>query len=159
MPSLRRTSLVLLMAAAWTSRAPAQAPLLTQPLDSGTLVRLQLTSGDRLRGRLLAPLQPASERVELCRYPGNPCSDSTGEQTVATLSNAVRLELAAGNHAVRGGVAGALGIVAVALLANATVGAANDNTLSAGTVVSMAVVAGVIGALAGSTDIVWRRAP
>lgn len=152
------TSFFVVALALGCEQAPAQTPPVTQPLDSGTLVRVHLSSGARLRGRLLARFAPTSDRIVFCRYPGNPCADpaAPGIATIPATSVA-RIDVAAGNRAALGAVGGALGIVAGALLGNATIGAANDTQVGTGGVLVGAALGAVIGALAGSTDIVWRR--
>src|SRR6185312_3538936 len=53
---------------------PAQAQTRPFQVDSGTVVRLQLRSGVREKGRLLSPYAPDSSRVRYCHYPAPSCS-------------------------------------------------------------------------------------
>ncbi len=83
--------------------ASAQMPTGMAPIDSGRVVRAWV--GDvAVRGRLLAPLDPAADSVRYCRYPGPPCGSAPVPAQVAWLSpgTVTHLEVATGTRAVRG---------------------------------------------------------
>jgi hypothetical protein len=73
------------------------------PIDSGRVIRAWI--GDAaVRGRLLAPLDPAADSVRYCRYPGPPCGVRPEPTQVAWLvpSSVNHLEVAVGNRSTRG---------------------------------------------------------
>jgi hypothetical protein len=139
----------------------AQAPLLLQPIDSGVLVRMRLATGESVRGRLLARLDPGSERVIYCRYPGNPCTDSTAAGVrVQPMAGVLGLEVGAGSRAVPGALLGALAGLGGALLGDALLASLCDTPPCRHALVIPLVIGGaVLGALRGSADIVWHPAP
>ena len=105
----------------WTHAAPlallllvvpsvrAQVPLITQPLDSGTLVRAHLSNGSVVRGRLLAPLVPPAASLRLCLYPGRLCAGPLDDRTRTLPVSDVRfLEVADGTRARTGALVGAV---------------------------------------------------
>ncbi len=64
----KRLPVVLVVAVLLGATARAQAPLLTRPLDSGTLVRLHFLPGGVARGRLLTPFATDSQRILFRNY-------------------------------------------------------------------------------------------
>ncbi len=93
--------LLLLCTASWT--ASAQMPAGMAPIDSGRVVRAW-TGDVAVRGRLLAPLDPAADSVRYCRYPGPPCGSAPEPTQVAWLvpGSVTHLDVAVGTRAVRG---------------------------------------------------------
>lgn len=152
---------LLLTALAHGSRA--QTPLLTQPIDSGRLVQIQIAGGEQVRGRLLARFGPKDERVIFCRYPGNPCTDSAAAgRRVQSTSGIVRLDIAGGSRAAHGAVIGGLIGLGMGLLEGALIrGLCDSNNCPDPTGVTVAMTAGgaLWGAIFGSTTIVWRSPP
>jgi len=110
-----RGSAALVLHLLWlfpTTGLPAQAPARPFKLDSGTVVRLQLHSGIREKGKLLSPYAPESNRIRYCHYPAPPCQvgdDRYREQPTSDLSNVeVRRGTAWLPGLVIGGVVGAV---------------------------------------------------
>ncbi len=93
----------LLLLCATSGGASAQMPAGMAPIDSGRVVRAW-TGDVAVRGRLLAPLDPAADSVRYCRYPGPPCGANPAPTQVAWLvpSNVSHLDIAVGTRAVRG---------------------------------------------------------
>jgi len=152
----------VLIAVIITSPAHGQAPLLTQRLDSGVVVRLHLMNGDVTRGRLLAPFARDSERVLFCYYPRTPCQSRLEPAARNLPVDAIRrMEVARGNRAGRGA---AIGSVLGLVLANMAARLANDLAEQERVDVGAATVSGALGgalwgALIGSMFTVWRPAP
>ena len=97
--------------------ASAQGAPVTQPLDSGSVVRLLWQQEPARVGKLLAPLQPASDSVAYCRYPGPPCSSiSTSGMEIRPTADLTRVETSHGSRAGRGTLIGAGVGVAVLVL-------------------------------------------
>ena len=111
---LRCSAVAFAMLAALGSPAQAQMPLATQPIDSGTLVRIRLDSGTAIRGRLLATFVPGTSQLQLCLYPGRACTGAADPRGHTIETRVVgRLEVAAGSRWRTGAVIGAvLGIAA-----------------------------------------------
>jgi len=87
----------------------AQLPPITQPLDSGTLVRARLSDGSVVRGRLLAPLVPPAASLRLCLYPGRLCTGPLDDRTRTLPVGGLRsLEVADGTRARTGALVGAI---------------------------------------------------
>lgn len=149
-------SLLLLVLAAGGRPLRAQAPLVTQPLDSGMLVQMHFASGDSARGRLLARLGPDSRDIVFCRYPGNPCTalGSSGRRALP-ISGVVRLDRAVGAHTTRDALVGGLSMMAGALLGSAIYHAPPEP----GIVLGLGALGTVLGSLIGSWDLVWGPAP
>jgi hypothetical protein len=137
--------------------------LVTQSVDSGTLVRIQFDSGSAVRGRLMGALQPGAQWLQLCLYPGRQCSGATDARVRTLDASAIRrLEVSAGGRSGTGAlIGGVLGFLAGALAH----GFASD-TDSGGHPQSVMpfLVRGVLGGalwgviVGGSLDS-WRRAP
>ena len=145
------------------AEARAQAPPFTQPIDSGSLVRIRLVSGDQVLGRLVARFGPSTDRMVFCRYPGNPCLDSTAAGLRVQLRSGIaQVEVATGSRAAHGAVIGGLVGLGLGLLEGALISALcdSDNCPQPAALVVAGTVGGVAwGAIFGSTSIVWRPAP
>jgi hypothetical protein len=148
-----------------TSRtALAQGSPVTQPLDSGTVVRLMWQKEPARVGRLLAPLQPASDSVVYCRYPGPPCSSSPSSgREVRLTAELTRVEISHGSRAGRGALIGAG--IGVAVLGLGRIAFADQDSPApatgqrvAGAITFVALSAGV-GALIGRGSRQWTLAP
>lgn len=155
---------VLILGLAAVRAASAQNAPVTQPLDSGSVVRLIWQQGSPRVGKLLAPLQPSSDSVAYCRYPGPPCgSSSTSGRENRTIADLRRVEVSHGSRAGRGALIG--GGVAVAVLGLGRIAFANQDSPApltgerlAGAITFVALGAGV-GALIGRRSTRWRPAP
>ena len=158
---IRVSCLVLLAAAMGGTEAGAQGPLLTQPLDSGTLVQAHLVGGDRVRGRLLGRVGPAGDTIALCRYPGTPCAVAalSGREIVLPRPNVTRLEVAVGSRARRGVLLGSLSGLAATVVHYAVFYRVSAFDRSPQVVVGVMSLGAVLGAALGSLEIVWGPAP
>jgi hypothetical protein len=90
------------------SSLAAQQVAVSQPLDSGTVVRLGWREGPKQVGRVLATLTPESDTVVYCRYPAPPCAPgwaSTPE--VRPVRDMLSVEVQRGSRAGRGAILGA----------------------------------------------------
>ena len=149
MKYLQLLGLVGFLSGGWSGTGFGQAPI-----DSGSIVRLQLASGQRLVGRLVAPI-PSGNHILYCSYPGHPCVDSLAKRPVSIPASSVtRIEVPNGNHLLEGALAGAAGAFLATLLLN-QLGFEKGVSQQTG----RAWIAGgfVIGALVGLTDPKWRR--
>ena len=110
---------------------PAAAQQLgSAPLDSGTLVRINISTGHPVRGRLLEPFHPsASPALVFCSYPGSPCISRTEPHAqVMPVTQITTLEMATGTHWLKGGLIGAgIGAVLSGVLVYLAIGNC-DNT-------------------------------
>ncbi len=83
--------------AAPAQQPPDTAPLVTQRLDSGTVVRLRLR-GDVIEiGRLLAPFGRGSAAFTYCPWPGSPCATDASRQVVRPAREVLGLEVHRGS--------------------------------------------------------------
>ena len=159
----RAQGCVLLLVAVLAPAGVSQTPLLTQPIDSGMLVRMRTADQGQVRGRLLARFGPASDRIIFCRYPGNPCLDSTALGRVARPAASVfELEVATGSHWAGGALVGGLSGLGAGLLYGAINRGLCDSSscLNSGRFTVGAVLFGMFwGAIVGSTSIRWGAAP
>jgi len=157
----RVSCLVLLAIAVRAAGAGAQGVLLTQPLDSGILVRAQLVGGGRVQGRLLSRLGPSDRGIEMCRYPGSPCTSTAppGREIVLPLSNVTRLEIAVGSRTWRGALVGGLSALLGAVVGDAVLAGGAARRGYPGVLVGCLASGAVLGAILGSTEIVWGPAP
>jgi hypothetical protein len=88
---------------------PAQQPLVRTTLDSGTVVRLHLNTGDAEAGRLLAPFATDSTTFRFCRFPAPPCSGPAGPRYAERLVADVRsVDRHTGTRWKRGALVGAV---------------------------------------------------
>ena len=155
-------ALVLLGLAA--SPLVAQQVPLSQPLDSGTVVRLGWRAGPRQTGRLLAPLTLQSDRVIDCRYAGPPCRQGRASTAdVRPADELVSVETRRGDRTGRGALLGAgLGLAVLGLgraaFADADSPAPWTGQRVAGAATFVALAAGV-GALIGRGSARWVAAP
>jgi hypothetical protein len=144
--------------------AGAQGAPVTHPLDSGTVVRLSWRERPSRIGRLLARLEPGSELVVYCRYPGPPCGTNapSGVDSRPT-ADLVNVEVRRGSRAGRGALLGAG--VGVAVLGLGRLAFADRDSPApwtgqrvAGALTFVALSAGV-GALIGRGSARWMVAP
>lgn len=76
MRAIRRSAITLLVAALTWIPGWAQH-LATVPIDCGTLVRMDVSRTESLRGRLLSRFSPSDTILRFCRYPATPCASMT----------------------------------------------------------------------------------
>jgi len=139
----------------------AQTPAPPFQLDSGTVVRLQLHSGVRERGKLLSPYTQDSSRVRYCHYPAPPCrvGDERYRDKPASDFSAVEVRRGTGwlpGLVIGGVVGGAFGAFLVAFAES--VGDTRASTgEKASAVAGGTVVFGGLGALIGSAFEKWGR--
>ena len=95
-------------AALRASPGAAQAPLLTQPLDSGAVVRLRLRDGSREGAKLLAPFAPDSQSFSYCRWPALPCVRGGERYVTRPARDVLGVEIHRGSQWKLGGIVGAL---------------------------------------------------
>jgi hypothetical protein len=144
--------------------ALAQGAPVTNPVDSGAVVRLTWREGPVRIGKLLTTLERASDSVAYCRYPGPPCSSgSPSGMEARPTAELVRVELPRGSRASRGAVIGA-GVGAAVLglgrlaFADQDSPAPSTGARVAGAITFVALSAGV-GALIGRGSTRWALAP
>ena len=141
----------------------AQRQQVTQPVDSGTLVRIRLDSGSAVRGRLLATLQPGAQALQLCLYPGRRCSAAADARVRTIETSAIRrFEVSAGSHWGTGAlIGGVLGFLAGGLVHGfASDTDAGGHPQSVMPFLVKGVLGGALwGALVGSGLDSWRHAP
>ena len=160
---MRTAILAVILLCCGVAPLTAQHQLVTQSVDSGTLVRIQFDSGSAVRGRLLAALQPGAQALQLCLYPGRRCSAAADARARTIETSAIRgFELSAGSHwgtgALIGGVLGFLaGGLVHGLVLDSDVG--DEHPHSIVPYLARTVPAGVlVGALVGSGFDSWRHA-
>jgi hypothetical protein len=110
---MRTLHLALLVAVLAARAAPAQqppvtAPLVTQRLDSGTVVLLRLRDDVIETGRLLAPFARDSATFTYCPWPGSPCAKGASRQVVRPAREVLGIEVHRGTAWKAGAVLGAL---------------------------------------------------
>ena len=88
--------------------APAQQPLLTQPLDSGVVVRLRLRDSSREGAKLLTRFGPDSDTLSYCRWPALPCTLGSERHVVRPAAAVLGLETYRGSRAKLGAIIGAI---------------------------------------------------
>jgi hypothetical protein len=84
----------------------AQRMPLSQPLDSGVVVRLRLGAGTRETGRLVTPFAPDSSVFRYCRWPPGSCAVGDAQYTERPASSVLALEVRLGSRARAGAVVG-----------------------------------------------------
>ncbi len=84
----------------------AQQPPALPQLDSGTVVRLQLRSGNSVKGKLLAPFAAESARFRYCTYPAPPCQVGSDRYREQPAANVASWQVRRGTRAVPGLVVG-----------------------------------------------------
>jgi hypothetical protein len=144
-------------------RVLAQALPVTVPLDSGRLVRLRLTDGTVVRGRLLEPLSRESGALLFCRYPAPPCSLDSQRAVRLHAALVTAVEVKRGTRVWRGiaigaGIGAALGWFAGSFY-NWMCDYYGCGTLVPAWVMAGAIQFGAWGALFGSQSVVWGPAP
>ena len=137
----------------------AQAPARPFTLDSGTVVRLQLHSGVREKGKLLSAYAPDSSRLRYCHYPAPPCRVGDARYRDQPTSDVSNVEVRRGNAWLPGLVIG--GVVG-AVFGSLVVGfseSVGDVPLSTGekarAIAGGTLVFGGLGALVGSAFERW----
>ncbi len=172
---MRKHSIELLALTLAAGRLVAQQPLVTQPLDSASVVRLHLARGGPVQVVLLAPFAPESTVVTYAPPPYRECGVPRAACQFRTPVTDVRaIEVPRGNRAGRGaligaGVGGALGFaLGLAVAGNETCvtypsmggcnGPSNIAVVSATTFVGAALGA-ALGALFGLGSPAWGPAP
>jgi len=141
-------------AALRASPGAAQAPLLTQPLDSGAVVRLRLRDGSREGAKLLTRFSLDSDTLSYCRWPALPCTLGSERHVVRPAAAVLGLETYRGSRAKLGAIIGAIvgvpmGFVAVELVKfgeERDPGTARSVRIVAGSSVGWAVFGAMIGA-------------
>lgn len=144
--------------------ASAQGAPVTQPLDSGSVVRLMWQKEPARVGKLVAPLRADSDSVAYCRYPGPACSSSsTSGKEIRPTADLTRVEISHGSQAGRGALIGAG--VGMAVLGVGRIAFADQDSPApvtgervAGAITFVALSAGV-GALIGRGSARWMLAP
>ncbi|HET8649270.1 MAG TPA: hypothetical protein VFL95_04460 [Gemmatimonadales bacterium] len=145
-------------------KALAQKRLGTEPLDSGTVVRLTWSDAQRQEAMLLRSYRPPGDSLIYCSYPVAACgADPAIRKTVSTealRALEVRTGDRAGTGAVIGGVIGLVVAVGFALplseSANGMKHAAARKILG---VAGVTALGAAIGAMAGSGSERWGPAP
>ncbi len=151
------SSLVLLPAA-------VAQQLGAMPLDSGTLIRIKVSAGYAVRGRLLEPFQlSTSPTLVFCSYQGSCISKTDPHVQAVPIAQIATLEVASGSHWLRGGlIAG--GLVAVLgggylHLANGLCESPECRSSARRTTITVTIFAFGLGALLGAGSPRWRPAP
>lgn len=134
----------------------------TTPLDSGTLIRAHLASGETVRGRLLRTVMPSSSVLTFCRYPATPCA-SLFDQHVDSLpaSQVTRLDVAHGNHLLKGALIGGAAAAPFGWVWWEFAGLCEESgckTEVRRAAVGMVVFGVALGMLFGSQSVGWRPA-
>jgi hypothetical protein len=163
---VRTPCLVGILLAGAAAPLPAQRPLLSQPLDTGVVVRLHLGVRSREDGRLVSSFAPDSTVFRYCRWPARPCAVGDRGYVVRPASAVVALEIRRGSYARVGGVVGCVVGAGVALFVLG--GGFTTETGSTGRLRGLPLVAssaasfvtiGAIGAMIGSAVSRWELAP
>lgn len=154
--------MIVALALARPAALPAQDRLLYLPLDSATAVRLRLTDGRRVTGRLVQPFGPDSTRFVYCRGERARCP-AAGAVRVTPAADVTRVETRRGSRASRGAALGAL-VAAASASAFCAVTDTGGCDPAKGSffgyvLVPAALVGAGIGALAGGSITVWAPAP
>ena len=152
------------LALAAPAALPAQEPLLYLPLDSATAVRLRLTDGRRVTGRLVQPFGRDSTRFVYCPGERAWCpADGAGAVRVTPAADVTRVETRRGTRASRGAVLGAVaGAAAASAFCAVTDTGGCDPAKGSffGYVLLPAALVGAgVGALVGGSIAVWGPAP
>ena len=142
---------------------PAQSPARPFQLDSVTVVRLELHSGAREKGKLLSPYAPDSSRIRYCHYPAPPCRAGDERYRDPSTSDFSSLEVRRGTAwlpgLVIGGVVGVVFGLGVAGLAESLSETPNTTAQEISAVVGSTAFLGGLGALVGSAIEKWDAAP
>jgi hypothetical protein len=147
--------------------AAAQQPLLTAPLDRGTVARLHLFSGATETVRLVDPFGPGSATLTSCPFQARPCGPEPDPLRVTRpAADVERMDVRVGSKAGQGFLIGAaigfaLGVASARLAAGLCDCPANSGNSGIAVLypITGIVVWGGIGALIGSGSSKWRPAP
>jgi hypothetical protein len=142
----------------------AQGGLVYLPLDSSSVIRLHLTGGRRVTGRLLAPFGPDSTRFVWCAGVRGPCgADARSGARVTPAADVTRVETRRGHRAARGAVVGAIAaaVGAAAVCAATDVGGCDPakGGFFSYVLLPTALAGAGVGAIVGAGISVWERAP
>ena len=139
----------------------AQAPVRPFQLDSGTVVRLQLRSGVREKGKLLSPYGPDSSRLRYCHYPAPPCRVGDERYRDQPTSDVSKVEVRRGSAWLPGLAIGGVVGVAFGALVVAFAESVGESPVSTGekarAIAGGTLVFGGLGALVGSAFERWGR--
>ncbi|MFL5531965.1 MAG: hypothetical protein ACJ8BC_08320 [Gemmatimonadales bacterium] len=145
-----------------TMKLSAQTPARPVMLDSGTVVRLQLHSGVREKGKLLSPYTQDSSRVRYCHYPAPPCRVGDERYRDQPADDVSGLEVRRGTAWLPGLlIGGAVGVVfglAAAGFAESLSEVPNTSGQEITAVVGSTAFFGGLGALIGSAFEKWDAA-
>ena len=173
---MRISLFVLSLSLCLASHAPAQQPLVTRSLDSASVVRLRLASGQRVHAVLLSPFTSASDAVTFRPFVGD-CGVPRAVCRIRTPSSEVRtIEVARGNRAGRGAliggmIGGMIGLWLSAVGSNADYAPCPPPSVGGGcgsrartpsallTTVAGAALGAGVGALFGRGSPSWEPAP
>ena len=162
----RSAALLPLLAALAAMPAAAQAPLVTERLDSGTVVRLRLRDGALERGRLLAPFGRDTAALALCPWPGLPCAAGDERRVRRPSAEVLGIEVHHGTAWKAGAILGALLGVPLGLsLAELRYGDDEGGTTPVTTsqrvrtAAATSVGFALLGAMIGEFFQIWRPAP
>ena len=154
--------MVAALALARPAALPAQDRLLYLPLDSATTVRLRLTDGRRVTGRLVQPFGPDSTRFAYCPGEHARCPGAVAVR-VTPAADVTRVETRRGSRASRGAALGAVAAAAAASAFCAVTDTGGCDPAKGGffgyVLLPAALVGAGIGALVGSSITVWAPAP
>jgi hypothetical protein len=142
----------------------AQDRLLYLPLDSATAVRLRLTDGRRVTGRLVRPFGPDSTRFVYCPGQRARCpAEGAGAVRHTPASDVTRVETRRGSRASHGAALGAVGAVAAASAFCAVTDTGGCDPAKGGffsyVLLPAALVGAGVGAIVGGSIAVWGPAP
>jgi hypothetical protein len=158
-PRVRDWLAALICLALTATSAQGQTPALTQPIDSGSLIRFRLINGEAGRGRMLMSFYPGQRHLTFCHYPRTPCA-SVNEPASRRVSLAAisKLEVARGTRAGRGALIGSLaGVVLTNLSARLANGFCERQCADESAITLAGALGGALwGAALGSTVHVWR---
>jgi hypothetical protein len=139
----------------------AQDRLVSQPLDSGALVRVHFDGDSHRRVRLLSPFAPASPHMAFCDYTRPLCPSSASPAESVSVAALRRVEIPRGTHAGRGALIGAVVGAATFYLGAgfAEYGCECDRYDTRLFVITGVLGGAVVGALIGSMVKIWAPAP
>lgn len=152
--------IAMLMLFPLLTSATAQTSPVSQPIDSGVLVRLHLVSDSALQGRLVRAFTPGMAPISLYRFPGSPCTDVRDPGLVAPIRvvGIRRIDVSQHSQWLRGGVIG--GLIGLVLGTNLGQFCIDGPCASTGhamvhTGIPFALVLGMLGAGIGSGSQHW----